>query len=118
MDKAFEGGESKEIIEEDNRDKISLDNLIEKKVGTSLYKALTATVLLEQFKKEGHISGEISVDCKKYDNKTHHWVRYTNSKGRVFILDFDSEFKEAVPLEKAVLKGKEFYKRPEDKNYI
>ena len=115
VDKAFEGESNKTI---NHKDKISLDDLIKDKVGNPLYKALTAAVLLEQFKKEGYISGEISVDCKKHNNEDHYWVRYTNSKGRVFILDFGSEFKEAVPLENAVLKGKEFYKRQEDKNYI
>lgn len=116
VNKAFEGGESNRVSS--NKEKISLDELIKDKVENPLYKTLTAAVLLEQFKKERHIKGTVSVDYKKLDGKDHFWIRYTNSKGRIFILDFDSELKEAVSLETAVLKGKEFYKRPEDKKYI
>ncbi len=116
VDKAFEGGESNRVSS--NKEEISLDDLIKDKVENPLYKTLTAAVLLEQFKKEEHIKGKISVEYKKLNGKDYFWVRYTNSKGRIFILDFNSEFKGVVPLETAVLKGREFYKRPEDNRYI
>lgn len=63
-------------------------------MGVCRHQALFAGVLLEKLADSGILSGVVSVERNmnkrdtnddKYDG--HSWVRYTNSSGRVFILD-------------------------------
>ena len=55
--------------------------------GVCRHQALLAGYLLERLKKEGKIGGDVSVDRNSTDEGGHAWVRYTNSKGKITILD-------------------------------
>ncbi len=73
--------------------KIALDAYIANGAGVCRHQALFAGALLEKLTRDGILSGKASVDRNmikrdvddKYDG--HAWVRYTNSRGTVFILD-------------------------------
>lgn len=72
--------------------KIALDVYIRQHAGVCRHQALFAGALLEGLVKRGVLTGAVSVDRNmvrtkgdEYDG--HAWVRYTNSKGTVFILD-------------------------------
>jgi len=68
--------------------KVSLDYFINKGVGVCRHQAVLAGYLLEKFKQDGYISGKASVD-RNYSDKEggHAWVRYTNSGGKVIVMD-------------------------------
>lgn len=78
-----------------NGAKIALSAYINEGVGVCRHQALFAGALLERFKVDGLVRGQVSVDRNmvrrssdmddKYDG--HAWVRYTNSVGNVFIID-------------------------------
>ena len=73
-------------------DKIELSSFMQEGVGVCRHQALAVAVMLEKMKKEGHISGDISVDrnmqwSPKGEKEGHAWVRYTGSNGVVGILD-------------------------------
>ncbi|MFH1065535.1 MAG: hypothetical protein V1734_03455 [Nanoarchaeota archaeon] len=66
--------------------KIALDIFIKNKVGVCRHMALACGALLELFKKDGFVSGNVSID-RNTDGSGHAWCRYTNSGGEVYILD-------------------------------
>jgi len=67
--------------------KIALDVFIAEGVGVCRHVSLACAALLEMFKQEGHIRGEISVDRNGTDEGAHAWCRYTSYSGEVVILD-------------------------------
>lgn len=92
--------------------KVYLGHFIKRGIGICRHAALTMGVMLELFKKEGHISGDISLDRNQTEEGGHAWIRYTDSKGSVVI--FDPALEYIGPLEGA-LKAVEFdYRRPTD----
>lgn len=94
--------------------KIRLGIYIAEGAGVCRHQALLAAYLLEKLKLDGKINGVASIDrnyIKAFGG--HAWVRYTNSKGDVYIIDPAQDF--IGSLEDAEKKGKWSYKRPEDK---
>lgn len=67
--------------------KIALDVFIAEGVGVCRHVSLTCATLLEMFRQDGHIRGEISVDRNGTDAGAHAWCRYTSYSGEVVILD-------------------------------
>lgn len=73
--------------------KISLAGYIDRGVGVCRHQALYAGLVIEKLVDQGMLRGSVSVDrnmvkgrgSDKYDG--HAWVRYTNSEGKVMILD-------------------------------
>lgn len=57
------------------------------KGGVCRHQALLAGYILERLKKEGKISGQVSIDRNSTEQGGHAWVRYTDSQGGVIILD-------------------------------
>lgn len=104
--------------------KIGLDNFLNWGVGNKSKYALACAALLEMFKDEEDINGNISVDRNQVEDENGNltenvWCRYTNADGEVYILDFikNDEGKAegfAYGLEKALAKNSWPYKRPED----
>ena len=104
--------------------KIGLSVYIERGVGVCRHQALFAGVLLEKLADSGVLSGAVSVERNmnrrgtnddKYDG--HSWVRYTNSGGRVFILDVAQQQVAALSDLMTARRRKEKvwdYARPED----
>lgn len=82
--------------------------------GVCRHQALLAGYLLEKLKADGMINGTASIDRNYIKGLGGHaWVRYTNSKGDVYIIDPAQNF--IGSLADAETKGKWSYKRPEDK---
>ncbi|MDI6737904.1 MAG: hypothetical protein QME12_05325 [Nanoarchaeota archaeon] len=71
--------------------KIALDMFISRNIGVCRHMALTCGALLELFKKEGYLRGDISID-RNTDGSGHAWCRYTNSGGEVYILDVARDY--------------------------
>ena len=73
--------------------KLELSSFMHAGVGVCRHQALTCAAILERFKDEGHIRGDISVDRNqkmKNDYQAeggHAWVRYTSKDGLIQILD-------------------------------
>lgn len=73
--------------------KIALDVYIGRRAGVCRHQALFAAAMLEKLSDKGIVRGSVSIDRNmirngadgKYDG--HAWVRYTNSAGKIFILD-------------------------------
>jgi hypothetical protein len=72
--------------------KVALDAFIAAGVGVCRHSALTAGVLLELFKREGHIRGIASVDRNSTSQGAHEWARYTAHNGTVTILDITQKY--------------------------
>lgn len=94
--------------------KINLGIYIAEGGGVCRHQALLAGYLLEKLKADGMINGTASID-RNYTKGLggHAWVRYTNSKGYIYIIDPAQNF--IGSLEEAEMRGKWDYKRPEDK---
>lgn len=90
--------------------KVSLNHFIEKGAGVCRHFALTNGVLLEVFKREGHIKGNPSIDRNRDIFSGHMWTRYTNSNRSVIILDQAQGF--FGFLEEAICRGLWDYRRP------
>ena len=81
-----------------NGDKLELSMFMKEGVGVCRHQALVCAALLERFKDEGHIRGDISVDrnerAKTEDERAggHAWVRYTSSDGHIMILDVAQKY--------------------------
>ncbi|MBU2638844.1 MAG: hypothetical protein KJ955_07765 [Nanoarchaeota archaeon] len=88
--------------------KIALDLFIENQVGVCRHMALACGALLELFRKDGFVSGNISID-RNTDKGGHAWCRYTNSGGEVYILDVAQNY--VGRMEKAVNWD---YRRPDE----
>lgn len=105
--------------------KVDLNIYIKRGVGVCRHQALFAGTLLEKFVDDGILSGHVSVernrirradDSDVYDG--HSWVRYTNSAGKVYILDVAQQ--RLAPLGKLMglrsVDGSVWdYARPEDR---
>ncbi|EKD64692.1 MAG: hypothetical protein ACD_50C00323G0007, partial [uncultured bacterium] len=74
--------------------------------------ALLAGYLLEKLTQEGILGGKVSVDRNFIEGRGGHaWVRYTNSREEVFILDPAQDYKGTL---KDAPKNGWDYRRPED----
>jgi hypothetical protein len=84
--------------------------------GVCRHQALLTGYLLEKLSTEGFLGGKVSIDRNFVKGKGGHaWVRYTNSKGNVFILDSAKQY--IGRLDKISDEKKRwFYERPEDTN--
>lgn len=71
--------------------KIALDVFIKNEIGVCRHMALACGALLELFRKEGYINGNVSID-RNTDKGGHAWCRYTNSGGEVYILDVAQKY--------------------------
>lgn len=108
-----DNGEVENLVKKlDVRDdkKISLDVFIERGVGVCMHSALTAGVLLELFKNDGYIGGNISVDRNNTSLGAHAWARYTTSDGTAMILDVTQKY--FGTLDNAASQGRWPYERP------
>ena len=106
--------------------KMTLDWYIGRGVGVCRHQALFVGVLLEKLVNNGVLQGRVSVDRNRnkradkadvYDG--HSWVRYTNSRNQVFILDVAQKKAAALSdLMQARNRGERVwdYARPEDHN--
>lgn len=93
--------------------KITLDTYIDRGGGVCRHQALLAGYLIEKLGKEGMVKGQVSVDRNSIPGKGGHaWVRYTNSGGKVFIIDPAQDY--IGPLESDDNTSRWFYERPED----
>ncbi len=67
---------------------IPLDYFVKKQTGVCRHAAPLAGVMLEQFKKQGYIGGDVSCDASiRSDQSLHIWCRYTMSDKTVVIID-------------------------------
>lgn len=73
--------------------KVELSAFMQEGVGVCRHQALTCAALLERFKDEDHIRGDISVDRnqrwspREEERGGHAWTRYTAHSGIVYIMD-------------------------------
>jgi len=73
-------------VEDDG--KIQLGAYIVKKCGVCRHQALLVAYLLEKFIDDGYLQGTVSFNRNAVDKKGGHgFVRYTNSRGKVIIID-------------------------------
>ena len=76
-----------------NDQKVNIDLFLGAKSGVCRHEALLAGYLLERLGKDGYIGGTASIDRNSVGGKGGHaWVRYTNSTGRVYIIDPAQDF--------------------------
>ena len=99
--------------------KIELSSFIANRTGVCRHQALACCALLERFKSEGHIRGNVSADrnmnfSPRGDAGGHAWARYTNSAGEVFILDVAQKF--VGSLQESIGLGAWNYLRPEEQS--
>jgi hypothetical protein len=72
--------------------KVELASFMNQHVGVCRHQALVVGALLETFKDEGYIRGQVSIDrntrwSPNGDSDGHAWARYTSNSGEVMILD-------------------------------
>ena len=92
--------------------KVSLDLFLNSGIGVCRHSALACGALLELFKKDGIIRGEVSIDRNSTFLGGHAWCRYTSFNRRIFILDVTLQYLGA--LNDASEKSIWGYKRLED----
>lgn len=80
--------------------------------GVCRHQALLGAYLLEKLIRDGKIGGKVSIDRNSVQNAGHAWIRYTNSKGKVFIIDQAQKY--IGLLNDTDKNGRWFYERPED----
>lgn len=73
-------------------DKIALNDYIDAKVGVCRHQALTVGALLESYIDKGDLRGQVSIDRSQTwspngEASGHAWVRYTTSRGTIYIID-------------------------------
>lgn len=91
--------------------KVALSQFIILKAGVCRHQALFVAYLLERLAKEGFIQGRASIDRNYAAGRGGHaWVRYTNSRGIVFIID---PAKHYIGKLSETPEDKWFYERPE-----
>ena len=101
-----------EFVTHDNT-KVSLDTYINADGGVCRHQALLAAWLLEKLVLSGQINGHVSVDRNYIPGVGGHaWVRYTNSRGQVFIIDPAQKYIGALHESDPTTRW--FYERPED----
>lgn len=88
--------------------KMPLGIFIRNHAGVCRHMALACGVLLELFKRDGFVSGNVNID-RNTDKGGHAWCRYTNSGGEVYILDVAQDY--VGRLEKATNWD---YRRPDE----
>ncbi len=108
--------ETEKIIKErgavDDR-KISLGAFLDEQYGVCRQQALLTAFLLERFIKDGYLKGKVSVDRNSWALGAHAWCRYTNTDGKVTILDAAQNF--IGSLEASLKHSKWDYRREEDR---
>ena len=67
--------------------KVTLGVFIKAGIGLCRHQNLAGAALLERFIDEGILSGKVSIDRNTSNEGGHAWCRYTNSQGKVYILD-------------------------------
>lgn len=70
-----------------NDGEILMEEFLQEGYGICRHQALAAGFLMERFKKEGIIKGQVSVDRNVFDGEGHAWCRYTTDAGTVTIID-------------------------------
>lgn len=91
--------------------KVSLTAYLKEGGGVCRHQALLVAYLLERLKKEGKVSGTVSVDRNFVKGRGGHaWVRYVNSIEQVIIID--PARKIIAELEEISPKIRKFYERP------
>jgi hypothetical protein len=93
---------------------VHLGYFIQHSIGVCRHHALTVGVLLELFKKDGHIRGTVSIDRNEMDGGAHMWARYTSYEGIVCVIDVTRRF--LGTLQESLNRGSTWsYVRPTDK---
>ncbi len=93
-------------------EKISLEVYLNRKAGVCRHQALMVAYILESLKRDGYVRGDISVDRNSVKGLGGHaWVRYTNSRGVVYIIDPAQKYLGRL---ENVQGERWFYERPED----
>ncbi len=83
--------------------------------GVCRHQALLAGYLLERLAKENYLGGKVSVDRNFVPHLGGHaWVRYTNSVGKIIIIDPAQDY--LGEMDSLEDKHRWFYERPEDLN--
>lgn len=94
--------------------KISLDIYLLRQSGVCRHQALMVAYVLESLKRDGYVRGNVSVDRNTVKGLGGHaWVRYTNSRGEVYIIDPAQKYLGRL---RDTQDDRWFYERPEDKN--
>jgi hypothetical protein len=98
--------------------KIELSSFVKGRVGVCRHQAPLGGVLLELFKKDGYVRGDVSVDRNMNwitdgHRGGHAWTRYVSYYGEVFVLDVAQHY--FGSLRDAAAKAKWDYLRPEDR---
>lgn len=113
--------EVKEILKDLGADiepvKVALDVFIKERVGVCRHQAILIGYLLEKLVADGVLSGNVSVDRNMNSEFGHAWVRYTNSRGKVIILDTAQHFigyLDQAPTDRKKGIDRWYYERPED----
>lgn len=102
--------------EYDSGTKVALSSYVLEHAGVCRHQALLAGYLIEKLIDDGVLHGRVSVDRNYIPGEGGHaWVRYKNSKGKVFILDTAQNFRGA--LEDSKKKASWDYGRPSDKKW-
>lgn len=86
--------------------------------GVCRHQALLAGYMLERLGKEGLVRGKVSIDRNSIESEGGHaWVRYTNSAGKVFILDPAQRYIGSLH-EERIEARRWLYERPEDRDAL
>ena len=96
--------------------KVALNYYIQEGVGVCRTQAVLAAYQIERLIKSGELQGAVSIDRSSRvnpdgDGSGHAWARYTDEKGRVFIIDPAQKY--VGPLEASPDKNWD-YRRTED----
>ncbi len=71
---------------------ILLDVFLKEGYGVCRHQALLAGFLMETFRKQGIIDGQVSIDRNTFDSNAHAWCRYTPDAGEIIIIDPSRKF--------------------------
>lgn len=93
--------------------KINLHDFIAEGKGVCRHQALLAGYILERLINGGFVSGSVSVDRNYVEDKGGHaWARYTDEKGRIYIIDPTNGYAGKLDRKSNKIWS---YSRPEDK---
>lgn len=93
--------------------KIALEYFMKIHAGVCRHQVLLAGYLIEYLIKKGDLQGTVSIDRNNIPYfGAHTWIRYTNRKHVVFIMDLAQGY--FGPLEGSEKKSRWIYRRPED----
>ncbi len=82
--------------------------------GVCIHQALLGGYLLERMGKDGFISGRASIERNVINNTGHAWVRYTNSQGKIYIVDTAMGYLGSLE-DSLKVRGGWDYRRPEER---